>query len=700
MQQAARQVAANTAEEIGKSLGDTVAQLRQLGAEAKPGFTQQAGQVASQLMAALPSIIDALGKTQTEASTALAQATTGGTTALSQLGAGVMSTLTALQSDLRQSLDQGVATSKQALVTSGDKAIGAVQQEHDAATQAGAAVINHVLSSVGNRRIRRAAAKKLADQMGSQLRSSFGSAEQQAQMATAQIAQVFAVAAQDALGAVRTAGAQGREHAAKADEDASQQAGQHAGRVAGQMAATASAALGAHQHVVTAAGSSLESSVSDLDARFQKAVGDLRGRLDGKVGEAVDRARAPLGDLGGRIDTAMRKADEKAHQSWLDRQLGDIVENINWGMLAGLVVGLLVTIAFIALFGSGLGVLILAGALAGALSTMASTLVQNAVEGKPTDWKDLGKQMAMGAVFGALGGALGGGLAGGLEAQVASGAMRQATAALAGKAGNVVVGVVVGVVQNVATGQPWDKGLLFNIGQGALMTVVAGPAIEKVTQGARGAAIDANIASEASITPQERAAANTRASTAGEPLPFPGPSGERAGPAPAGATETGAAGPGTTAAGTETAPPAGAAPAPPVELVESTPVPRTEEPPRPAPGAPATPEQVETHFGIPEENQKKFQQICDEHDVVVEVRPTNLDSLELLKSGEGVPKPEDVKAKTITPEDVHLGCRPEDKGKVGFFEPKETVEQLTQRLQGEGLTPQEIEKVKARYEQR
>jgi hypothetical protein len=260
--------------------------------------------------------------------------------------------------------------------------------------------------------------------------------------------------------------------------------------------------------------------------------------------------------------------------------------------------------------------------------------------------------------------------------------------------------VVVGVVQNVATGQPWDKGLLFNIGQGALMTVVAGPAIEKVTQGARGAAIDANIASEASITPQERAAANTRASTAGEPLPFPGPSGERAGPAPAGATETGAAGPGTTAAGTETAPPAGAAPAPPVELVESTPVPRTEEPPRPAPGAPATPEQVETHFGIPEENQKKFQQICDEHDVVVEVRPTNLDSLELLKSGEGVPKPEDVKAKTITPEDVHLGCRPEDKGKVGFFEPKETVEQLTQRLQGEGLTPQEIEKVKARYEQR
>jgi hypothetical protein len=51
------------------------------------------------------------------------------------------------------------------------------------------------------------------------------------------------------------------------------------------------------------------------------------------------------------------------------------------------------------------------------------------------------------------------------------------------------------------------------------------------------------------------------------------------------------------------------------------------------------------------------------------VRPTNVDAPALLEQG-AVPKIEDLKVKTISQEDLYLGARPEDLGKVGFFMPE------------------------------
>lgn len=51
-------------------------------------------------------------------------------------------------------------------------------------------------------------------------------------------------------------------------------------------------------------------------------------------------------------------------------------------------------------------------------------------------------------------------------------------------------------------------------------------------------------------------------------------------------------------------------------------------------------------------------------------RTTNLDSMRHIRDGTAMPKEMPIKSKTISELDVYLGARPEDKGLVGFFEPK------------------------------
>jgi hypothetical protein len=82
-----------------------------------------------------------------------------------------------------------------------------------------------------------------------------------------------------------------------------------------------------------------------------------------------------------------------------------------------------------------------------------------------------------------------------------------------------------------------------------------------------------------------------------------------------------------------------------------------------------TPERVEREYGIPRRNQRHFQDFADEENLVIDVRPTNPDSLPHLERG-AIPKPQVIKPKSINDEDVLLGAKEEDKGKVGFFEPR------------------------------
>ena len=91
--------------------------------------------------------------------------------------------------------------------------------------------------------------------------------------------------------------------------------------------------------------------------------------------------------------------------------------------------------------------------------------------------------------------------------------------------------------------------------------------------------------------------------------------------------------------------------------------------PLPVPESDVSPERLREEFGMPEGNQEKFAAIAEKHGVEIDVRPTNVDAPDLLEQG-AVPKIEDLKVKTISSEDLYIGARPEDLGKVGFFMPE------------------------------
>jgi hypothetical protein len=109
-------------------------------------------------------------------------------------------------------------------------------------------------------------------------------------------------------------------------------------------------------------------------------------------------------------------------------------------------------------------------------------------------------------------------------------------------------------------------------------------------------------------------------------------------------------------------------------------------------GEAITPERLRETYGMPEENAAKFREICKKHNVVIDVRPTTKAAPDLLDQG-ALPKMEDLKAKTIDAEDLSIGARQEDVGKVGYFKPRPPE-------RTPGMTDEAWGKIVKRYAQR
>lgn len=81
-----------------------------------------------------------------------------------------------------------------------------------------------------------------------------------------------------------------------------------------------------------------------------------------------------------------------------------------------------------------------------------------------------------------------------------------------------------------------------------------------------------------------------------------------------------------------------------------------------------------------------------EENVIVGARNTNIDSMRHIRDGKAVPKPLEIKSKTIAELDTYLGARAEDKGLVGYFKPKQP---------DRAAVPDHLwDKVNGRYQQR
>jgi hypothetical protein len=85
-----------------------------------------------------------------------------------------------------------------------------------------------------------------------------------------------------------------------------------------------------------------------------------------------------------------------------------------------------------------------------------------------------------------------------------------------------------------------------------------------------------------------------------------------------------------------------------------------------AENSPLSRKRAQADYGVLIKNSRRFQRFADANNVIIEVRPTNPDSVRHLMRGAWY-KPVDIKAKTINDADTFLSIEPEKKGLVGFF---------------------------------
>ncbi len=94
--------------------------------------------------------------------------------------------------------------------------------------------------------------------------------------------------------------------------------------------------------------------------------------------------------------------------------------------------------------------------------------------------------------------------------------------------------------------------------------------------------------------------------------------------------------------------------------------------PEPAPGHESSravaPAVARSHYGMPEKNFDRFKSLARTHNLVIDVRPTNTAAPEWLDQGK-LPKPKDIKAKSVNDLDVLLGAKDEHRGLIGYFKP-------------------------------
>jgi hypothetical protein len=85
-----------------------------------------------------------------------------------------------------------------------------------------------------------------------------------------------------------------------------------------------------------------------------------------------------------------------------------------------------------------------------------------------------------------------------------------------------------------------------------------------------------------------------------------------------------------------------------------------------------TRQEIQESYGILVAHQARFQELADLRGLVIDIRATNPESAPWIEAG-AIPKPTQVKAKTIQYEDTLIGVHRAKLGLVGFFEPNEPV---------------------------
>ena len=444
-------LAQDTADKVRAAKGDGAANLRTSGPATADAIRNQGQDAAAQLAAGEAQVIPQLDEMRQGAAHVVDQVAAGGGQTLATLHDQMSGQLVVAEHDVLGHLDQQSAHAAGQIDEAARDTVAALHQQARQALDAGDAQINRFQIQAARMPLEASSAPQAIgsivkgyDALGAATDGAF----QQAQGGVAQGGGAAAAGVQKTA----SAASQGARAAATR---AGGQAERVTTAVGSQLAKAVTQTNAAGSGAVTQIGSGLADQVSHLDHAFGQGVADYRGGLNTQVASDVAKAQEPVNTLGARTDEAQARAEERAHQSWLRRQAGDLWDMLkDPGFWVGLVVGLIGAIIVIALVVAGVltgGLaIVLAMALVGAIAAFAGTIVSNVTHGRP--WhENLLQNVVIGAIFGAV-----------LTAAALIMGPELATSAMGIGIFSLTAGVLT-ILTNLATGKPWDQGLLANM---------------------------------------------------------------------------------------------------------------------------------------------------------------------------------------------------------------------------------------------
>ncbi|HEX8106842.1 MAG TPA: hypothetical protein VF516_03895 [Kofleriaceae bacterium] len=448
---AASKISGDAAQKIG-DLGHVTGELRAMAPSTASGLRQKGEEAARAIATGGPQVTAQYGAVHASTAQAMQALTGKGAQSLDQMKAQTAAGLHAHHQRAITGLDQHTAKSAAEIKAAGSHAGAAYRKQGVETMHASEQALGALKQKVAAQPIDPQRAAAAGTQAKAEIQRGFDGIAGKAHAPVDQMTSHISAAGEHAVGGLGKVHGQIQPQVAGVVDHARGSGSKLASGVGSKLAGAMTGARGAGSQMQAQVAAGIDNQVGKVDKAVDKGVGDLQTGLDAKVSEADQKAQQPLNQVGPKIDQAQAKIEADAHKSTLDKVLswvGDQLKQLGRMLLdPGFWVGLLVAVVLIALLPEELAGLALICAMAaiGAVAAGIGTLVSNIAAGRPP-LQNVLQNMLVGALFGGaltfVGAALGTGLVG--------------IAAMMGTAG------VLTVIANLATGKPWDEGLLANV---------------------------------------------------------------------------------------------------------------------------------------------------------------------------------------------------------------------------------------------
>lgn len=479
--EAAHTISSETAEKVTEGREEGVNFLRSTGPDTASEFRSQGAQAATQLMDGKGQADEQVLQVFTNAGTGIGEMTNQSNQALEQMKAQLLGQLSSLENSMLTQLNQQVAQKSSDFNTAGQKALNSIRQQSEQALAAGNQQLASVSQQIAGATVSEKQAQEGVAMAGQAISPAFSALNGKVNTSVQAIADKFIQKGGETASAFETAASSIAAQVSSFGAQSGSSVKQAQAQSTTALTEGATQAITGANGVVSQVATGVGQQVQGIDQSFGQALTGYQGSLQNEVGNGTTKVREPVGTLPGRIDEAQQRAAERASRSWLENQLHDAMEILSDpGFWAGLLVAIVLIAAVIFLeivtLGTATIVIVAVAAAIGGISAAVGSMVGQAMghsfsggwDWDRVDWGQVGKAFLIGAV---AGGAIAfAGVALGLSATTGLGALLAF--------GSVTSGVV-GIITNLANGDPWDKGLLFNLTLGGLMSLFGAKVLPK-----------------------------------------------------------------------------------------------------------------------------------------------------------------------------------------------------------------------------